>query len=500
LGRKSREKRVRRQRAQQVDAASRAATAARASYKPNADYFRAADGLTDSERYLTALSDRTFLSLWSYPNPTRDQGSGQKGKEICDLLVFFEKHVVIFSDKHCEFPDSGDLDLDWARWYRRAVETSARQLWGAERWIKSYPNRVFLDVNCERRFPFPLAPTSELSFHRIVVAHGASARCKKELGGSGSLMISSSLVGDAHMLPRDKGGFPFMVGSIDPTKGYVHVLDDTTLDILLRTLDTVADFVGYLNKKEKLFQSGRMITAAGEEELLAYYLTHLNADGEYDFVFDERFNGVSLDEGFWSSFESSEERMRQIMANEISYYWDDIIERSTKHFLKGTAQFMSDPTLTSHELILRFFAREPRVRRRMLSSAIVEMIRTTGPNMRRLRVMAPSRPSDPYFVLLAFPEHKDVSYELNRDVRRGFLEACCGVVKLDFPEALDVVGFATETVDAEGRSEDYAYFDARDWTEEDAEQARRDKKALNILTRATRIEDTEYDYPEPNPN
>ena len=29
-----------------------------------------------------------------------------------------------------------------------------------------------------------------------------------------------------------------------------------------------------------------------------------------------------------------------------------------------------------------------------------------------------------------------------------------------------------------------------------AEQARRDKKALNILTKATRIEDTVYDYPD----
>ncbi len=497
MGRKSREKKERRKRAQQLGAASRAAQAARPSYRPNSEYFREADGLTASERHLTGLSDRTFLSLWSYPNPHRDQGAGQNGKEICDLLVLFEKHVIIFSDKHCEFPDSGSLDRDWARWYRRAIAKSAHQLWGGERWIKSYPDRVFLDSKCLKRFPLPLAPTSELVFHRIVVAHGAAERCRKELGGSGSLMMGAA-AGDEHTLPMEKGGTPFMVGQVDPTKGYVHILGDTTLDILLRTLDTVADFVAYLTKKEHFLKSGRFLSAAGEEELLAYYLTHLNDADEYDFAFDAKFDAVTLDEGFWRDFQLSPERERQRKANQVSYLWDHIIERSTLHFLRGTSQFMSDPTLASQELILRFFARELRVRRRMLASAIVEMVRITPPDMRRLRVMEPSRPGDPYFVLLVFPFRKDCSYELNRDVRRGFLEACCGVVKLDFPNALDIVGFATETQTSEtdGRSEDYIYLDARGWTEDMAEQARRDKKSLKILTRATRIEGTEYDYPD----
>jgi hypothetical protein len=50
--------------------------------------------------------------------------------EIADLLVVFESDVIIFSDKDCEFPDTDDPDLDWARWYRRAIVASARQLWG----------------------------------------------------------------------------------------------------------------------------------------------------------------------------------------------------------------------------------------------------------------------------------------------------------------------------------------------------------------------------------
>jgi hypothetical protein len=40
--------------------------------------------VTPSERYLEALCEQSFLSLWSYPCIFRDQ---HHGKEICDLLV-----------------------------------------------------------------------------------------------------------------------------------------------------------------------------------------------------------------------------------------------------------------------------------------------------------------------------------------------------------------------------------------------------------------------------
>jgi hypothetical protein len=66
--------------------------------------------------------------------------------------------------------------------------------------------------------------------------------------------------------------FPFTVGDIAPERGYVHVLDDVTLDIVLPELDTIADFTAYLGAKERLVRSGRLLSAAGEEELLAYYL------------------------------------------------------------------------------------------------------------------------------------------------------------------------------------------------------------------------------------
>ncbi len=473
-----------------LEPAEQAVVQPKRRYGVNSEYVRFADGVTPSEQYLTALCDRTFLSLWSYPNVYR-----ASEKEICDLLVVFQEHVIIFSDKHCEFPNSGNLDQDWARWYRRAIEKSAKQLWGAERWIRSYPDRVFLDSKCTKRFPLRFNSIADVKFHRILIAHGASARCRQELGGSGSLMVSSRIIRNDHVLGREAGGIPFMVGQVDLAKGHIHVLDDMTLDVLLRTLDTVADFTAYLTKKEQFIQSGRSLAAAGEEELLAYYLTHVNTDGEHDFVFDSQYNAITLDEGFWRDFIDSPERQRQLVANRGSYVWDHLIERFTQNFLLGTSHFISDTSLASHEKILRFFAREPRTRRRMLMLALMGMIQNTQPNWRRIQVRMPSRPGDPHFVFLILPKPENRSYDEYRDVRMRHLEICCQVVKLDFPDALDIVGFATETSATDGRSEDAAYFDARLWTEELAATARHDKETLGILTRPNWFEGVERDYP-----
>ena len=57
-------------------------------------------------------------------------------------------------------------------------------------------------------------------------------------------MISNSVVDDQHL-----SFFPFTIGNLDPQKGYVHVFDDTTLNIVMSTLDTITDFTAYLSKK-----------------------------------------------------------------------------------------------------------------------------------------------------------------------------------------------------------------------------------------------------------
>jgi|SRR5579884_398332 len=238
----------------------------------------ASEGVTAAERYLAKLCRRSFLSMWSYPGVFRDQkaspGGKGEGKEVCDLLVVFENHIIIFSDKDCRFDDSADLQVAWSRWFKKTVQSSARQVWGAERWIRQFPNRLFLDRRCSIPFPIDLPHPAKMIVHRIVVAHDASRACKQRLGGSRSLMLNNRLVGGAH------ANMPFTIGQIDSAKGYVHVFDDTTLDIVMSTLDTITDFAAYLSKKENFLTGEKIVMAPGEEELLAIYLQRMNSAGE----------------------------------------------------------------------------------------------------------------------------------------------------------------------------------------------------------------------------
>jgi hypothetical protein len=446
------------------------------------------EAATPSERYLSRLCRRSFLRLWSWPNVYRDQSwsGGSEGKEVCDLLVVFDNHIFIFSDKHCEFPDTGNLVTDWSRWFRAAVETSARQIWGAERWIKTHPDRLFLDPICSEPFPFPLPSPEKAVFHRVVVAHGSAARCRAQLGGSGSLMLASDVVG---------AGFPFTVGHLSTDKGYVHVFDDFTLDTVLHTVDTAADLAQYLQRKEQFVVSGKLVSAAGEEELLAYYLRHVDDEEKHCFDFPYSATFVSIDEGFWDSYCKHPDRLAQIQADKVSYIWDGLIDEFTKHVLAGTQYFKTATTIAEHEVGLRLMAREGRTRRRMLGRSLLAIMQRADTEGRSARVVKPSIQGDPYYIFLALQHPEGKPYEEYRIVRRNLLEAYCFVTRLKFPDATGVVGIATNPWGSPTGSEDLVYLDCAVWTDEDTAEAARLQSGLGLLGEVRQFESVEPEYP-----
>ena len=118
-------------------------------------------GKTESEVYLSQVCQNSFLSLWSVPNIFKSPG-----KELCDLLVVFENNIIIFSDKSCEYKYTESVFNDWERWYKRAVIKSANQLYGAEKWIKKFPNQIYLDAKCKISFPLPLPNPEKAKIYR----------------------------------------------------------------------------------------------------------------------------------------------------------------------------------------------------------------------------------------------------------------------------------------------------------------------------------------------
>jgi hypothetical protein len=423
--------------------------------------------VTPSEELLAKLGERTFLSLWSYPAVHRDQGIAENGhgKEVCDLLVVFGDDIIIFSDKCCAFPSTGTVSVDWGRWFRAAVQEGAKQLWGAERWIRQHPDRLFLDRACQQPFPVPVPSRETARYHLVAIANGSADRTQREFGGRGGLVLELSVKGAAHYAK------PYTVGDLDPTRTFVHVFDDVALPLILSTLDTVADFVRYLERRAAFCRSSVELLARSEQDLLALYLRNETRPGQHEFVPTEGASYVVVDQGFWDDYEQSPERHARMEWARVSYLWDSIIEDFAYHTLTGTHEF-AVPSFSESNQVLKLLAREPRSRRRLLATAFRDALHFSKTNERRIRYLVPQKAGEPHYVFLFFPKPEHATREQYRERRLKILGACCAVTRLEYPDALDIVGLAMESgVEPGDRSVDAAYLDGRMWTEDDAANA-----------------------------
>ena len=70
----------------------------------------------------------------------------------------------------------------------------------------------------------------------------------------------------------------------------------------------------------------------------------------------------------------------------------------------------------------------------------------------------------------------------------------CTVMKVRSPSLRHIIGYATEPLDGERRSEDLIYLDTTGWTDADFQEARRIQQETGILTSptVTHVHDKEY--------
>lgn len=429
------------------------------------------EGITPTERYLGRLCRRSFLSLWSYQNLHTDEGRKSAtvpGHELCDLLVVFGNSIIIFSDKHVAFQRHKPIKVAWPRWFRKAVTRSARQLHGAEAWIRNYPHRIFLDRQCAKPFPIDLPDPENMEVFLIAVSTGVYEACHEYFGREsiGSLMISTDVRGSSHERA------PFCVGWIDPERKFVHVFEEFTLDAVFSEIDTISDFVAYLRKREEfLTRETPIIISPGEEQLLSIYLTKLNANDEHDFVLpgadeDSVPDFVALDESFWLGMVNDHQYKRKKEADRISYVWDRLIEHFAARGGSYNSNFERSEALRDIELGLRAMASEPRLRRRQLATAFVDLLETTAAHQRKARVACSTDFPDNAYIFLVLPRPDGEDYKKYRQARAALLAAYCYVVKLRCTDAQYVIGIATESCRAQGASEDLVFLDVRNWTDE----------------------------------
>lgn len=319
-------------------------------------------GLTTTERLLAEFCDRSFLRLWSYANPFKDDKN-----ELCDLLAVFGNHVFVFFDRENQLPDAPEKDPQvlWDRWKRNVIDRQVGTAHGAERYIRS-GRAIFLDA--KNTIPFPLnIDRDHMIVHKIIVAHGAKEACQKFSKDNvyGSLGIS---YGDSpEGLP-----FPFMVHVTKSNP--VHILDSHNLPIIFGELDTVTDFATYLEAKGEAIAKFDMLSYCGEEDLLAHYLVNFDKEKKRHFIGprDQTINAVMIGEGEWLDFSRSDVYTNTKRATEVSYIWDELIQRTCQNFLDGT--LIGNADFFQGRSAIYEMAREPRFFRRELGEQIVRAI------------------------------------------------------------------------------------------------------------------------------
>lgn len=400
--------------------------------------------VNNAEQFVYDVCQKSFLALWSYVNP---QGR-QPGKELCDILVVCDPHVIVVSVKDVKLKDSGKGEVDWDRWRRKAIDDSIRQIKGAVRWLDHAEHVVKKDGTPG----LPLPPLALRVYHRIVVA----------FGGRREVPISSS---------TEKG------------EGVFHVLDERSFYLLLRHLDTISDFVQYLGDKEQLLSRTAVIINGGEENLLAIYLHNgRQFPGTPDFFM--------LEDDLWDGLTSKPDFLAKIERDRDSYLWDTCIDALARSILDGSAYF--NPGLSNAELGLREMAMEDRFSRRCLSRALLEFLDLAQARKVRSRI-APSSNRKTTYVFMEARLEDDPSCRLKELTARCWV-ALDEAHRRD-PESSIVVGLAVGALEP-GHPLELVYLSIPNWTEEHQKTAEKLRNDVGLFRNPQRKRVHEDEYPE----
>ncbi|MGM4903797.1 SEC-C metal-binding domain-containing protein [Tardiphaga sp. 866_E4_N2_1] len=432
-------------------------------------------GVTETERLLAQFCDKSFLRLWSYPNPYKDDGH-----ELCDLLAVFDNHVFIFFDRENHLPDTPDKDpmVVWNRWKRSVIDRQTKTAHGAERYIRS-GRSVFLDAKLSQAFPLAIDPAKAI-IHKIVVAHGAKEACERASPDNvyGSLAITYTDDSDAFSRP-------FHVG-IDRTNP-VHIFDSHNMPIVLGELDTVSDFSAYLDEKVRTVNRFRYLSYCGEEDLLAHYLATYDQSEKRHIIGPQKagFDGVMIGEGEWHDFVRSAVYKHTKDANQISYFWDDLIQRTCRNSLAGLLGGNSN--IYAGQSAIYEMVKEPRFMRRGIAermlSAVERFPEGAGEFSRQVTFL-PSIQADVGYVLMQLRAPASYRAETDyRDKRRDVLETACGAAKNKFTNLVKVIGIGIDAPKfSDGtNAEDFILLPCETWTSETKEHYQERNKDWNFF-------------------
>ncbi|WP_285421877.1 SEC-C domain-containing protein [Pseudomonas sp. efr-133-TYG-23] len=402
------------------------------------------NSVNESERILARLATKTFFSLWSYPSLFRAVGGG---KELIDLTVYFNNTLILFSDKgEVLFQEQNERKLAWSRWYRGAVQDSAKQLYAAEKFIRHSPEKIFINSKLFEKFPFDISQKN-LKIHLVAVVRGigdvAKAHFDSLMPGSSGTLGYSYGASTEELLQ-----LPFFVGEVDRNKTFVHVLDEVGIGVLLDELNTPTDFINYLESKERAVRERNLLFSLGEEETLAYYLQEDGGFGYGDIpnLTPGGSQPFSIPEGEWSYYKRTVAYALRYKEKKKADVWGEIVKRFSDCIIEANVGEAAEQPLLTHAKAVEVLASENIHSRAFLTTALMEKYGSVPEMVRSSRVAPSLSQTGRYYIFVFFPWGS--SYSDYDDYRRDRFEcmvAYAFVARYKFPHASEIVVFGSST-------------------------------------------------------
>ncbi len=346
------------------------------------------DGFTSDEAFLNKLGERSFLRFWSWPNLFRDQGDASRsgdGKEICDLTIIFGNDIILFSDKRIEFNTEKPANIAWSRWARRAIGDSVKQIKGARRWINTYPERVFLDKKCTQKLPLEIPRGKLLRIHNVVVCHGVEDPLTN-FNNEASFFFDNSIKGSDHW--DGEKCRPFHIGQIFEGD-FVHIFNESTIELVLNEFDTTKDFIEYLSQRESLLSSEKSVMVHSEADIIQLYYESFDPRLGERIIWSGELSKADcliVEKGGIYGLYSNRSFLAKKAEDKVSYFWDDLIECFSFHILNGSSEYKSWDHPHEIEPSIRHMAGTGRFARRILAESFIGFYEKAIPGQRGTRL------------------------------------------------------------------------------------------------------------------
>jgi len=399
-----------------------------------------------SENFITYLCDKTFLKLWVYPNVYK-----KTGKEFCDCLVLFEDNILIFSVKDYKYKGKTQ-QIAWQRWKRGTIDESIKQINGAERWLKKYPNELYIDEKCTKKIPIKF-DISKAKIYRFVIALGLN----EDIG----ILYSND---------NEHNNLDNKIGVFQTSKDKIyHILDSANVELVLKELDTIQDFLDFYDEKELTISQLEKIGYYGESTLLALYMQNMNeVTGEHKILPPNFKNGeVLIKENLWANIENDPQYTKKKIEDEFSYLVDNLLNKSIYYEQRG--ELIGNVDVQNGFSPIKEIAKESRFQRRILGNTLWDVFLkywTLEKQKRFVRFSMSENGNKAYVILIStFTNDKDI--ENSRIQLRKMLEIACGSLKNIKPELIQIIGIAIiPHKELFSIGEDYILLNCKDWDEE----------------------------------